>query len=62
MANTISDTARTNLLAELVLSSSPFSNVDLMALVRNDVGQTTWTFTPASDAVNYWNYLESLRP
>lgn len=60
--SSISDTARTNLLTELTLSSSPLSNVDLMALVRNDVGQTTWTFTAATDAVNYWQYLESLRP
>jgi hypothetical protein len=58
----ISDTARTNLLAELGLTSSTLSNVDLMKLVRADVGQTTWTFTDASDAVNYWQYLESLRP
>lgn len=32
--SSISDTARANLLAELTLSSSPLSNVDLMALVR----------------------------
>lgn len=62
MSNSIADTARVNMLAELGLSSSTLSNVDLMALVKDDALQTTWTFTLASIANNYWNYLESLRP
>lgn len=60
--SSISDLARAALLAELTLTSSTLSNVDLMALVKDDVGQTTWTFSDASVANNYWQYLESLRP
>lgn len=63
MSNSIADTARANLLAALSLTPpQQLSNVDLMAKLRNQPGQTTWTFTSASDADNYWLYLESLRP
>lgn len=62
MANSISDSARANLLSELTLTEPQGSNVDLMVLLRADGTQVTWTFTDASDAVNYLNYLESLKP
>lgn len=56
----VADTARSNMLTELGLTSSKLSNVDLMALVQVDPGQTTWTFVSGSVANNYWRYLSFL--
>lgn len=58
----IADTARANMLTELVLSEpQPLSNADLMALVMVDPGQTTVTVTDASIGTHLLRYLMSLR-
>ena len=51
----LTDTARTNLLADLVLSSSTESNVDLFR-------QSSFVAGNKTTGNQYWDYLESLRP
>lgn len=58
----IADEARVNMLAELILSEpQPLSNIDLMKLVIEDVGQTLITVTDETAAVQYWRYLKVVR-
>ena len=57
----ISDTARSNCLTELGLTSSSLSLMDLFRLVRDDPGQTTWTFNANLGlGKNLENYLNAL--
>lgn len=59
---TVSDTARTNMLAALVLTDpQPLTNVDLMRLVVAGGGLTLVTVTDATAAVHLERYLRSLR-
>ena len=58
MSNSISDTARANLLTNLTLTDpQPLSNVDLFA--KSSLFNAA---SGVSAADQYWNYLESLRP
>lgn len=58
MSNSISDTARSNLLTDLVLTEPvSLTNVDLFS--QSSFYDST---SGVSAADQYWNYLESLRP
>ena len=55
MSDSLADQARVNLLADLAITESTESNVDLFRQSSLYTGDVT-------PAVGYWNYLESLRP
>jgi hypothetical protein len=58
----ISDTARTNMLTDRVLTEPQrLSNTDLMSLVLADGAQTLVTKTDATAAVHLWRYLRTVR-